>query len=233
MPTREQYEAAFERERHNEYPVIDEFERRMGYFPIDRERLEAAARVLACPVKKNAPNWQHGRVIYALAYAYVIGGGDCSFWLDIGTAKGFSAVCMAWALADLQAKGTIHSIDVIDPTSNEPRNSIFDGQARGGVIDYVNPFLPKEHSPNFIWAMPGHYELQDRIGFAFIDGSHQYEGVKADIALVTPRQQTGDIILFDDVNKDQVNRAVREMAGYELEYIKLLPNRAYAIAVKK
>ena len=48
------------------YPVVDEFEQRMG-FAVDRERLEDAAGVLACLLKKNPPKWQHGRVLYALA----------------------------------------------------------------------------------------------------------------------------------------------------------------------
>jgi hypothetical protein len=241
MPTREQYEAAFETERRNEYPVIDEFEKRMG-FAVDRERLEAAARVLACPVKKNPPNWQHGRVIYALARVRLASKQDGApdFWWDIGTAKGFSAACMVWAVEDDTNNHDvyIHTCDVIKPKSSEPRNSIFDGEASTGVFDYFMPFI-KAGAACINATQVGdefyqqHLKHDDRIAFAFIDGSHTYEGVKADIALVTPRQQTGDIILFDDVNKEQVNRAVREMEGYDLEYIRLLPQRAYAIAVKR
>lgn len=231
MPTREQYEAAFEKERQNEYPVIDEFERRMG-FAVDRERLEAAARVLACPVKKNPPNWQHGRVVYALGRKYLTHDGSCKIWLDIGTAKGFSAMAMMMAAHDAHIVVDIQSFDIIDPLSDEPRNSIADGQ---DVYSFTKPFIPKDFQGwiEFRKAPVPAYIANDQIGFAFIDGSHTYEGVKADIATVVPHQRAGDIILFDDVNKDQVNRAVREMTGYELEYIKLLPNRAYAIAVKK
>jgi hypothetical protein len=235
MPTREQYEAAFEAERRNEYPVIDEFERRMG-FAVDRERLEAAARVLACPVKRNPPNWQHGRVVYALARKKLHSTRGNPTYLDIGTAKGFSAVCMAWASMDEGPGAFITSVDVIEPESTEPRNSIMDGNIRFGLCDYLDPF--RDGYPIDFMAI-GDAEWErfkagtDRIHFAFIDGSHTYEGVKADIAVVAPRQRSGDIILFDDVNKEQINRAVREMAGYDLEYIKVLPQRAYAIAVKQ
>jgi Methyltransferase domain len=232
--TTEAYEAAFEKERAHEYPVIDAFEERMG-FAVDRQRLEAAARVLACPVKKNPPNWQHGRVIYALARSYLAGGGHTA-WLDIGTAKGFSAVCMAWAMADAGVKGPIQSRDIIDPLSREPRNSVEDGKT---IHEFVDPFHPDGIMIMFdkVDDLP---VIGDRIGFAFIDGSHTYDGVRSDINTVTPRQRAGDIILFDDWQVEPVRRAIESallldvcMSSYSLEVIDLLPKRKYAIAVKQ
>jgi hypothetical protein len=52
------FDLLFEAERMNEHPTIDALEHRMGE-AVDRDRLEAAARVLACPVKRIGPNWQH------------------------------------------------------------------------------------------------------------------------------------------------------------------------------
>ena len=57
--------------------------------------VEAAARVLACPLKANPPNWQHGRVLYAGYRAYLAGLQRRVLLLDIGTAKGFSAAAMS------------------------------------------------------------------------------------------------------------------------------------------
>ena len=235
--TPEAYAAAFERERKNEYPIIDEFERRMGY-AVDRERLEAAARVLACPVKKNPPNWQHGRLVYALGKRVLSRQLEPSgVWLDVGTAKGFSALCMAWALADAGAHYVpVFSFDVIDPESREPRNSVEDGKT---IDEFVQPFMPEgenvfvdfQQGSLAIWAKA--VNLQASVRFAFIDGSHQYDNVKSDISIVTPRQQSGDIILFDDLQKSDVARAVSELQGYDLEYIEVLPTRKYAIAVKQ
>jgi len=228
MPTREQYDAAFERERRNVYPVINEFEARLG-FAVGRERLEAAARVLACPVKKNPPNWMHGRVIYALGRKYLTENASGTAWLDIGSAKSFSACVMSWAIDDAGRDGIIQSIDIIDPNSREPRNSVEDGKT---IDEFAAPF--RAAGVPIVFEIAGQHRADSyRIGFAFIDGSHTYDGVKSDISVVTPRQQSGDIILFDDVNKEQVNLAVREMAGYDIEYLRLLPQRAYAIATKK
>lgn len=118
-----EYQAAFERERVNAYPAIDELEARSGY-ALERSRLEIAAKHLACPVKRNPPNWQHGRVIYALLRRYLAARTGFVSLLDIGTAKGFSALCMAFALADAGMDGAITSLDVVDPDARVPRNSI-------------------------------------------------------------------------------------------------------------
>lgn len=232
MPTPEQYAAAFERERRNEYPVIDAFEKRMG-FAVDRDRLEAAARVLACPVKKNPPNWMHGRILYALGRSYLAREAGEQYWLDIGSAKGFSAMCMAWALDDSEREGRVLSLDVIDPNSREPRNSVDDSKT---LAEFTQDYLPMGSDVMFMQGSAADVigsGAPERINFAFIDGSHLYDGVKSDISVVAPRQQPGDIILFDDLQKPDVARAVSEMQGYDLEYITLLPERMYAIAVKQ
>ena len=116
------YELAFNSERMNEYPPVDEFEERMGY-ALERSRLENAARVLACPLKKNPPNWVHGRVLYSLARNYLQGQIDVSI-LDIGSAKGFSALCLLWALRDSDILGSVTSVDVIDPEARVRRNTV-------------------------------------------------------------------------------------------------------------
>ncbi len=80
--TREAYEAAFQTARLLEYPEVDAFEKRMGY-AIQRDRLENAARVLACPLKTSPPHWQHGRVIYAATRKYLESASGPLTMLDI------------------------------------------------------------------------------------------------------------------------------------------------------
>jgi predicted O-methyltransferase YrrM len=231
--TADAYRAAFEAERAQGYPAMDQLEARLGYC-VDRRRLEAAARVLACPLKKNPPNWQHGRLIYAMGRHYLrICGNEEQTWLDIGTAKGFSACVMSWALEDAGVPGDVASYDIIAPHSREPRNSVADGQT---VHEFVAPFrapgvLMTFHLADSLRAFPA----QSRINFAFIDGSHTYEGVRSDIEIVTARQQPGDVILFDDMQVPGVRRAVHEpwSALYSVEEIELLPKRRYAIVVRQ
>lgn len=242
--TPEDYQRTWEIEKFHRYKVMDALEARYGY-AIDRAWLEQAARIMACPIKRNAPNWQHGRLVYALARHRLAQGGEFVF-LDIGSAKGFSAACMALAVA-LSGHPRLYdiwSVDVIDPCSTEPRNSIRDGKVTRGVWDYCEDFIDADMRPRVHFVQDGDcahigfLARDDRIGFAFVDGDHSEHGVRRDIKTIVPRQQTGDIILFDDVQLAAVNAGVTtglaETAGiYTIERIDLTPSRSYAIAVRQ
>jgi hypothetical protein len=52
-------------------------------------------------------------------------------------------------------------------------------------------------------------------------------------ALLAERQQSGDLAMFDDVQMDGVAKAVKELRAYDIEYVDVLPNRRYAIGVRK
>lgn len=227
------YAAAFAAERANRHPVMDEMEARLG-FSVDRQRLEDAARVLACPLKKNPPSWQHGRLIYAVGCRYLADHPkQPQTWIDIGTAKGFSACAMTWAMAEMGCPGDVLSYDIIDPHSREPRNSCEDGRT---VYEFVAPFAALGVFVSFMHssvlrAMPA----MTRVNLAFIDGSHTYDGVRQDIELVSSRQQAGDVIVFDDMQVAGIRRAVCEpwSGGYIIEEIELIPHRRYALAVRQ
>jgi predicted O-methyltransferase YrrM len=233
FPSRSDYESAFLHESVNEYPPIDALELRLGYV-LDRARLEHAAKTLACPVKRNRPNWQHGRVIYAVLRKYLETQSGFVSIFDCGTAKGFSALCMAFALADSKTTGVISSVDVIDPQSTEPRNSILDLEGPKDVLDFVSPwseaqFIKFHKSTGVEWLKsdPG------RIHFAFIDGKHQYTAVKEEIRLLAARQMQGDIAIFDDLQIQGVEQAVTQSRGYSREIIEAKPGRRYAVAVRQ
>ena len=230
-PTVADYQAAFDAERVKDYPIVDAFETRM-VFAIDRAKLEAAARVLACPLKKSPPNWQHGRVLYAAARRYRSqrDGGICA--LDIGTAKGFSALCLRWALEDTD---TVTSVDVIDPAKAVRRNTVAEVDGLLTLEQTIAPFeLARDieffQSTGLDWLKVN----DERINIAFIDGKHTGAVVAEEGHLLSKWQQAGDIAIFDDVHLDDVNRAVISLSDlYELETLRILPNRAYAIGVRR
>jgi hypothetical protein len=245
VATRAQYDAAFEQERRQVYPVIDEIEQRYGY-AIDRALLEAVARVLACPVKKHAANWQHGRVLYAVArkriaeiWAASAGRPDperAIRLLDIGTAKGFSAFCLHRALLDAGAEGTVTSVDVIDPLSTDPRNSVFDCEGPHALRD-LHAAWPEMAAITFVQST-GLEWLQrhrDRIHIAFIDGKHEGTVVFHEAKSLARDQQPDDITIFDDVHLPSVAQAVNILGQnyYRLDWVTLLPERQYAIGVRR
>jgi hypothetical protein len=232
-PTREQYDAAFNKERANTYPNVTRFEASCG-FAVDRERLEAAARVLACPVKENPPCWQHGRVIYAAARRALVSSPEPHHWLDIGTAKGFSACVMAWAAADAGALVPITSLDVIHPLEIVARNSVEDLDGLQTVPEIASPFLPPAHFVHFGCSESIEWlECRSvRINLAFVDGRHKHEVVAREIDLLSARQQPGDVIIFDDVQIAGVARALSAIKGYDVHNVQAHTGRGYAVATK-
>lgn len=235
--TAEQYAAIFAREREQVYLVIDEFEARIGY-AVGRDRLEHAARVLCCPFKAVPPNWQHGRVIYAMTRKRLseLPANETVRLIDVGTAKGFSAVAAQWALDDSGLAGSVTSVDVLPPSARVRRNTQAEVDALKTLDEIVAPY-PEAQRIVFL-EMTGIAvltESQDRIHGAFIDGKHSTEAVRSEWRSLAERQQSGDIAIFDDVQMPAVTAGLNgAQKAYAFEYLTLDGvNRAYAIGVRR
>lgn len=233
LVTREAYESAFTQEAARTYPAIDALEQAVGY-ALEADRHLPAAKVLACPVKLNPPNWQHGRVVYALYRSYLAEATAPVTLLDIGTAKGYSALCALWALQDAGAQGRVISLDVIDPDSEDRRNTMAECDGPKTLYQVLAPWPETAHitflkSDGRKW-LTGH---SARVNCAFVDGKHSYEAVSWEAALLAERQESGDLVIFDDVQIPPVAKAVSEARGYTVVYVDVLPNRRYAIARRK
>jgi len=234
LTTAEEYRELFERERANVYPQIDVIERHLGY-AVERDRLEVAARVLSCPKKAAAPNWQHGRVIYAVTRHALASRADALVsLLDIGTAKGFSALCLQWALNDSQCLGAVVSVDVMDPMDRCKRNTVAEVDGLKTLPEILMPWpearqIRFERSTGRDWLV----KHKERVHVAYVDGKHTYDAVSWEATLLSARQQAGDVIIFDDIQVDGVFKAVSELRGYDVEHVQALPSRRYAIARKR
>lgn len=235
IPSVDAYQAAFELERARLYSVVDAFEARLGYC-LGTGRLESAARVLACPVKAHPPNWQHGRVLYALArkvFAELNEGPVTA--LDIGTAKGFSALCLEWARIDAGRCGQVTSVDVIDPASQVRRNTVADCDGLKSLREIMAPWPEADaieflHDTGIDWLT----RTSGRVHFAYVDGKHTHDVVKREGLLLSDRQQPGDVVMFDDCQIDGVAQAVRDLeAVYDVQMLVVLPERRYAIGTRR
>jgi hypothetical protein len=230
------YQMAFDAERILAYPVVDEFEQEMGY-AIDRVKLEDAARVLACPLKVNPPNWQHGRVLYAAARDHFesINQVGVIQVVDIGTAKGFSALCLQWALDDSGKLGQVVSMDVIDPAGTEKRNTVAECHGPVTLSEILTPW-PDAQKISFIKSdsLSWLRQLSDRIHFAFVDGKHDGSVVAQEARLISARQVAGDVVVFDDAQIPGVDLAIRNVSSiYTLRKLTVRDNRAYVIGRRK
>lgn len=227
------YQAAFEKERAQSYPMVDAFEARMRY-ALDRQKLEEAARVLACPLKANPPNWQHGRVIYAVTRAYLEGQPGPVHLLDIGTAKGFSALCLQWALTDSGLAGDVVSVDVIDPEARVERNTVAECDGLKTLAEILEPW-PEARAITFVKATGQSWLTTHtpRVHVAFVDGKHTYDAVSWEGALLATRQQAGDRVIFDDVHIPGIAEAMAELKSYAFDTLAILPHRKYAIGRRR
>jgi predicted O-methyltransferase YrrM len=234
IPPVSAYRQCFELERIVDYPVIDAIEDRAGA-ALDRGRLEAAAKVLACPVKARPPNWQHGRMLYAVAWDYLLRHEGSITILDIGTAKGFSALCLLWACQDAGRACQVVSVDVIDPRSHARRNTVAECDGLKTLAEILEPWpeaaaISFEHETGIDWLSWASF----RVHIAYIDGKHDYEVVREEARLLAALQAPGDVAIFDDVQIAGVARAVGELdRQYAIEYVQVLPARIYAIGVRR
>jgi predicted O-methyltransferase YrrM len=244
-PTRDDYSRVFESECLNEtlnlYSAIDAFEKDCG-FSIDRGLLRSMARVLNCPIKRNPPNWQHGRVIYAALMNRMRRLREdwkvrhtCAY-LDIGTAKGFSAVVMAHALIHWHQQVRVYTADVVDPSDRVARNTVAELDGLKTVWELTEPFMPS--TAELAWIGDSYDTLDvlsssyDRIPFAFVDGKHDSDHVMKESAAIAAMQYPGDVIVFDDCQMIEVGRAVSKLRGYEQRVIDIKV-RKYVVATKR
>ncbi len=238
--TADTYARIFDLARQKEYPAIDAIENEYGH-KISRRRLENAAKILACPFKPNPPHWQHGRVIYAVARAYLKGRREPITLLDIGTAKGFSALCLQWALNDanadmnLEGLGCVISVDVLDPKGKPTRNSVLELDGPKTLAQFLEPWpeakaieFRQQEGINAIKGSPGFINL------AFIDGKHSDRAVRLEGEALAKHQRSGDMAIWDDCQIEAVDNAVSALrAFYSIQYVKCCEYRTYAIGTRR
>lgn len=231
------FQAAFDLERDKSYPAVDAYVERLGY-PLERERYEAAARVLSCPVKASPPNWQHGRVIYATWRAHLEACPErlAVTALDIGTAKGYSALCALWAILDSGHEANVHSVDLLPPRDRVRRGTIVETDGLLTLAEILAPWPEAQRitfhertGAGWLAKHPG------RVHLAFVDGKHSYEAVSTEAGMLAERQKPGDVVMFDDCQMPGVGKAVKQAGKwYDLSYLELgTVNRMYAIGVRK
>lgn len=209
----------------------------MGY-AIGRAMLEETARVLACPLKKHPPNWQHGRVIYSAVRRRLATLQETSVCaLDIGTAKGFSALCLLWAVEDSGLAGSVTSIDVIDQNERVRRNTVAEIDGFKTLAETLRPW-PEAERISFYrdtgLAFVSSRPPSVRFNAAFVDGKHSIEVVIQEGLQLAIHQHKGDLAIFDDLQL--ISPAVDQLERkglYAFERLWAKKDRGYAVGVRR
>lgn len=157
--------------------------------------------------KESFPDFSHGRVLYSALAEYLFNQSDLSGFtiVETGTAKGFSAVCMAKAFEDAGAIGGILTYDVIPHNIEMYWNCVTDhlhgALSRKRLLEKWSDLVDK-----YVIFVEGDSKLMmnkihvGRVHFAFLDGGHTYKDVCKEFSWVQEKQFRGDIIICDDYN---------------------------------
>ena len=216
----------------NKEIAIEEFIKKLDVKLPEREEFLRLNRIMPINPTGNGNNFnfERGMLLYALIAKF-----QPNTVLEIGTAEGYSTLCMAWAMSDYKINGKIFTID---PKSH---NQVIERKIRTEKNNETEKiFLSTED----LWkkfALPEWIEKIEviskysgevlrtkhfpKIEFCYIDGSHVYEAVKQDFFGILKLVSEKFRILFDDYvpNKnDGVAKVINEeiMNVFETTFIR-------------
>jgi cephalosporin hydroxylase len=213
--------------RNRTYPeFMASIERSFGFLP-DREFVDDLALSTQVVIKKSKLLYLHGYLLYGALRHYLSTHPDekSITILETGTARGFSALCMAKALQDAQRNGRIITVDVLHARRPIYWNCIHDAEGKKTRFQLLERW--QDLVEDYVIFLRGHTDivLQQlelaRIHFTFLDSRHDYDTLSMELDFVAAHQRQGDVIVCDDYTPAQfpgVVRAVDELlAGSKYE----------------
>jgi hypothetical protein len=231
--------------KQSEYEVVRRFEAETT-FSIDRIWLDKLALLTQISIKPTELCYAHGRVLYAAVAAYVAKNRDHLISMNIvetGTSRGFSALCMAKALADLNVCGKIVTVDVVSHHTKRYWNCLLDENGKITRSESLAPY--HDLASRYVIFLQNDSLLQlerlsvGRVHFAFLDSSHEYQDVLGEAICISREQRHGDVILFDDYSTKKFPGLVEAVDifcndyGYDKRIIDATGDRLYVLATKR
>ena len=212
------------------YPEIDAYEDEVGY-KIDTDFYNDLGLHTQVCIKGSNICYAHGRVVYSTLRKFIADNPqDFYTILETGTARGFSAPCMAKALQDAGVKGSITTYDIIPHNQLLYWNCIDDHkkglQTRQQLLE---PWKDLLHYIRFISGDTKTTLKRSEVDFAFLDGGHTYEDVCHEFSrLVNPK-----VVVFDDYTPSQFPGVCKAIDETPLKKRYLHAARGYAIGVRE
>ncbi len=149
-------------------------------------------------------------------YTQVVREFDNAVFVEIGTWKGKSAAYMAVEIVNYNKNIKFFCIDpwTGETLDDNPDAYICEEKAKNTLYEHFlentrsvqNVIIPiKDYSLNAV-----HNFKDNSIDFAFIDASHDYDSVLADLNAWYPKVKKGGILSGHDYHQESVNRAVQK-----------------------
>jgi len=240
----EEYKDLAAKVAEEKYPEIDRFERETGY-KIPEEWLHDLALHTQVVVKKSPLCYAHGRVLYSALSRYLekLSKSEQVNILETGTARGFSSLCMARALSDMNRVGKVVTFDTLPHRMPIYWNCIDDLEGKKSRQELLEPWsdLVRRHLV-FVQGDTRNTLPRvniDRIHFAFLDGAHTRADVLWEFDNIVAQQKSGDVVLFDDYTPTQypgLVAAVDEICrkfNYVPEKLSAHSGRGYVVATRQ
>ncbi len=225
------------------YPAIDRYEQDCAA-AIEPAWFHQLALLTQVVIKRSEICYQHGRLLYATLVRYARRRvRDHLNVIDTGTARGFSALCLAKALHDVGATATIATFDVLPHDVRILWNCVRDADGPRTRADLLQDY--SELIKRYLIFHRGDTKQElakmsfSRVNFAFLDSVHSYEHVMAEFSFIRDLQTTGDVVFFDDYTPEVypgVVKAADEICGthgYFKEVVTANKQRRYLIAEKQ
>ncbi len=242
LANKEEYLQIWETAKNKKYLLIDDFEKKYNE-QINFEWYNKLALHTQVVIKKSDIVYVHGRLLYTSLANYIKTNNLHSYnVLETGTARGFSAICMAKALQDNNKEGKIITFDVLPHNIKMYWNCIDDNQqkkTRAELLVKYNDLIER-----YIIFYQGNTKIElpkiqtPRIHFAFLDSAHEYYYLISEFLNIADKQIKGDIVFFDDYTPTKfpgVVRAIDEICrkyNYSKEIITISNERGYVVAKK-
>jgi len=168
---------------------------------------------------KQITNYERGILLYSLIAKY-----KPKNVLEIGTAEGYSTLCMAWAMTDYNINGKIFTIDPKPFDVPIERNVTWEDNPKHDTVmlsrrELWNKFADKEWIKKIevLTGFSGEVLQKNtklpKMDIGFIDGSHVYEAVVHDFYAFLEVASESFHLLFDDYvpnQNDGVTKAIDE-----------------------
>lgn len=172
----------------------------------------------AVSVLRGGDGGEHGLILYGLVLQLSASTHPLVV-LDIGTARGFSAIAAARAMLDANREGRVYSVDIIDhhesrvwhvdkQEADEPLSGIEISRSEiweRWFPDESNRIVPiNDRSSEVLRDWP-----HGPIDLAFLDGSHTYDSVKQELSSLDSMIRRGGAIVLDDYHSGMTAARIR------------------------
>lgn len=173
-----------------------------------KDFIDELALVTQICYKHNGSNmlYLHGFVLYSALDNYIKNNKNIDFFniIETGTARGFSALCMAKALYDNNVNGKVYTIDILPHNEKKYWNCILDidgKHTRKELLQewdfLIDKYIVFKTGDSKI-ILPELISNLDRVHFSFLDAHHDYDYLTFELNKVLQKQSKNDIIICDD-----------------------------------